>query len=392
MGTERKKAIKYGIASAALVFLIALFSILKFNSYISEYIFARGISRAVSSSAGYINSVFPFSVFELLTGAAIIYGVFFIVSEIKLLKRRRYAEFSKRFFKSATAALSILLIYTATASFSYYREPLENYLPQHQNKLSEGELNELINHYIDDINELSASFSRDSGGNIIPPYDRKTLKKRLAEEYSKLDNNQFFSNYTPPFKPLISSYVFSLFGITGITFMPTGEASVNLNVPLIFLPQTACHELAHAKGAMRERDAELTAAYITLTSSDPYIRYGGYAAYVYDILWMLSLNGRHGDYEAAVQRLAPAFLKELDNAYKAYEKYSGFVDKIGRFLNDTYLKLSGIDEGVGDYIDYGNSTEIIIEPPEGGPPVVERIVIYSPVQKLIQALYLGNRE
>ncbi|MFA5450144.1 MAG: DUF3810 family protein, partial [Clostridia bacterium] len=362
--------------------LIIVFTLVKSSKWISEHIFTKGVSRAYIYFVGHITELFAFSVFEVLIGLAIVSAIVAIVLWIRALRRKKYLKFAKSVVKTLTIVFSVILVYTLTASFSYNRTPLEKELPAHSGEVENQEIAAMVDYFLQDLNTLAESFERDEDGNVISPYSFEELSDKMRDEYKKLDSNNYFNTYTPRAKRFIASDIVSLFGILGVSFQPTGEANINSNTAGIHMPQLIAHEFAHSKGVMRENDAELLAAYITLTSDDPYIRYSGYASYFWDIRNMLGLHEM--DYETA--QVHPLFIKEINNAYKKYNSYRTFIDDIGTAINDIYLKLSGVEDGVGSYQIDGEI--IIIIPDDGGEPI--RQIVYSPIQRLAQSIYYSQ--
>lgn len=134
---------------------------------------------------------------------------------------------------------------------------------------------------------------------------------------------------------------------------------------------------------MRESDAVFVSAYITLTSSDDYIRYSGYCNYYGNISQFLTLNDINKDYVNSGLAM-PNSLINRDYAYRyqMYTKYPDIIDEVGNFFNNIYLKLSGVKDGTDSYDVKGDI--IIVVPPSGN---AERIVNYSTIQKMLIAHY-----
>lgn len=152
---------------ALAVILIAL-SLLKQDSYISEYIFARGISRYYIKGAGAITSLFSFSLFELIAAALIFYLIYFIVRTIILLVKKSFLRAVKRVLTVISVILCVVILYNITASFSYNRYNLN--LNLYEDKPEKEQVYATAEYFLNDYNAIAERLQRDDKGNIIPPY------------------------------------------------------------------------------------------------------------------------------------------------------------------------------------------------------------------------------
>jgi len=349
MKLKYRKIINKAIVIGCLVFFIILFSLIKTNQNVSEFFFARGIARGYAFIVGNIASWFPFSLFDVFVICGIVAAVVGIVFIIRYLVKKRGWKALDLTCRLAIAALSVALLYTIVASGNYYRKqvPLNKYEGE---QLSAEETARLLDVMLDDFVYVSAQMKRNPDGSTVCPYDFQELSDRIRAEYKKLDD-PYFSSFVPSAKEGLFSGFLTSEGITGITFMPTGDAVVNGQTPGCYKTVTTAHELAHSVGVMREGDANLMAYYVLLKSDDPYFRY---CAYMYglwhltDVLYQLDDDLymetiRKYPQEARVER-------KLENDFWA-TKHS-FMEDVGDFLNDLYLKMSGSKNGTESYHDY----------------------------------------
>jgi hypothetical protein len=366
-----------------MLILILALTALKTSTATAEYVFARGFSRAYIFVVGHITELFPFSVFEILCGIAIIAGIVSIVRWCVWLRRKKFYKIARGLSRATVILLGVILTYTATASCTYYRASIQGHIPASENKPGNLELMEMVDYFVDDFNALAERMPRDEEGNVLCPYTFADLAEKIREEYRKLDD-RYFSPYSPGIKKLISGEVIQSFNILGISFQPTAEANIVNNAVPIDLPFLMAHELAHSKGIMREDDANLTAAYITLNSEDDYIRYSGYANYYYSIYQFISLNMlQNRYYEAQYSYPSARIHADYRHRNEVYSAYPDITADIGEFINNLYLKMSGIKEGTDSY-DIGGNVSIL--PTEPGEPVRYE-VCYSLTQKMMIASY-----
>ena len=91
---------------------------------------------------------------------------------------------------------------------------------------------------------------------------RKTMQA-LAEQYPSLQG------YYPRPKPLCVSWILSVQQVSGIYSPFTIEANVNRDMVPYNIPFTACHELSHLRGFMREDEANFIAFLACVYSDNP---------------------------------------------------------------------------------------------------------------------------
>lgn len=351
MKLKYRKIINKAIAIGCLVAVIVLFSLLKTNGKIAEYFFARGLSRGYNFLSGNIASWFPFAVFDVFVICGItagVIGVAFIIYFCAKKKKWKALDLACNYL---IAALCIALVYTSVASGNYYRDPLpvDKYEGE---QLSAEETARLLDVLLDDFVAVSDQVKRNQDGSSVCPYTFRETVDLIRAEYEKL-NDDYFASSVPSAKEAVFSGFLTSEGITGITFMPTGDAVVNAQTPSCYKVVTIAHELAHTVGVMREGDANLMAYYVLLRSDVPYFRY---CAYMYG-LWHLTDVLFTLDEDLYVETIkkypmAARIERKLENDFWATKK--NFMEDIGDFFNDLYLKLSGSKEGVDSYHDYSD--------------------------------------
>ncbi len=351
MKQKHKKLVNKAIVIGCLTFFIVLFSLMKLSQPVAEYFFARGISRAYVFLAGNIASWFPFSLFDIFVTFGILSVIVCIPFFIYYLKKKRGWKAAALLERVAIAVLTVLLLYTVTASGNYYREKVP--LPMYEGEQLTGEETaELVDVLMDDYVYVSGLMKRDENGITVCPYDFDELTERIRKEYRKLDD-PYFSSYVPRAKEGWYSKFLTSEGITGITFLPTGDAVVNKETPHCYKTVTTAHEIAHAVGCMREGDANMMAYYVLLKSEDPYFRYCAYMYSLGHVLQVLRIVSPELYRDIAPKYPSEARTERLaEDAF--WESRYSFMDDVGEFLNDLYLKMSGSGSGTESYHDYSN--------------------------------------
>jgi hypothetical protein len=385
MKLKYRRLCEKAVVIGALVLLITVLSLIKLNENVSEYFYARGVSRAYVYAAGHIASVFGFSSFDFFVICCIIVLAAIIAGLIVLLVKKYHTKAAALAENTVIAALVIATVYVCTASGCYYRAKMP--LPSYEGEqLTTDETAELVTYYLNDFSAAAATLTYDEKGKSVSPYTVDEISDLLEKEYERLDDS-YFSSYTPKAKKSVFSGFMSYQGVCGVTFLPCGEAVINAETPDCYLVLTTAHELAHTKGVMRERDANLLAYYILITSEIPYFRY---SAYMYGLNYLTGILYRlDNEKYTEIMSLYPASAildKQLE--YDFWESKDTFIETVSTFFNDVYLKLSGVSEGTDNYSDPSGVSEKTVE--ENGKTVTVVSVTYSDTAKMFIAEALGK--
>ncbi len=376
-----RRLIVVGVLAAVFVVLY----LLTLNTKVCEW-FATTVSRVWIKVFGTLLGWIPFSLYELFLIVAILGIIAFVVIEIVLLCKHKWQKSVTAVLIVAITLFAFLDVYTTSASFAYNRDPLPTsvYEEYSGEDLSVDEAVQIAEYIIAESSSLYDQTKHDSDGNIVYPYDFAQLSQRLAEEYKRLDSG-YFSSYTPRGKRILNKTIMSELGISGVFFAPFGEANVNGIETGLTLPFTLGHELAHGKGVMREYEADLVAAYVLMTSDDPYLRYGITVQFVYRAIDMVSL---YPDTQDTVTRLNGMIdnraISELSRDNSKWAKYDT-LDKIGEFFNDLYLKLQKQEGGTNSYYKPGDIVDTGDKDSDDRP--IKQIIRFGDMQNLLIKLY-----
>lgn len=384
---NNKKRLKLDKTQIILLSFIAFFLVLLIISLIisnfkdaSDY-WSLTFSQAYFYIFGHINSIFPFSVMEVLIIFWIISLITLIVVDIiYLVKQNKTAVISVSM--SVVLLLSgIFSLYYATYGPTYKRSELPFVF---YDDVTKDEFKDITLYFVNDFNDVARKLNSNDEGMVLCPYTLDELSDVLIKEYEKLDNPYFYK-YTPKGKSLTFSYFFTLNHIAGVSFSLTGEPNINILNVESDLGFSLAHEMAHQKGIAKEDDANVVAAYICLNSDDPYLRYSGYNRTINSLLSLLKYTDNKDDYKEVKSLLDDKIIKDNAYAYKYWQKHN-LLEKVGTFFNDLYLTLFS-NKGVTSYddswtiIDTGNKDE-------DGNPILD--IKYSNYQKLYFDIYKKN--
>lgn len=339
----------------------------------------RTFARFVQMTLGPIINLFPFSWSEWIFGITVTYLLFLVYKIFKSVVKKNWKIVGHKTLLMVNLLGITATFYFGTAGIAYQREPLPFSL--YETSVEKQQFDSIIRYFIDDFNATSLRLDFDENGHLISPYTLHELNTLLREEFTALTDN-YFTPFTPQVKPMISAGLFTEFNITGVSIAITTEAMVNQRVPWASIPFTMAHELAHAKGVMREEDANLVALWMTLNSQNDFIRYSGYFSSISSLLNLAQYTGIENHRQNLVNLLSPTIRSNFQ-AYGLFWQQYQWLDDFARAVNDFYLRILG-NNGVISYVDE-EETETIEENGE----TVEVIVTFSPYQKLFFQHYFA---
>lgn len=166
--------------------------------------------------------------------------------------------------------------------------------------------------------------------------------QNLPEEYAYLKRDY------PRVKLAVSSSVMSNIHITGIYPYIIPEAIVNAQTPIMSLPHTICHEMAHQRGFAREDEANYIAYLACIHSDNPLFVYSGYyTAFTY-AMDQLYLYDQKSWREISTATASGIWLDSLEEN-NFWQQYQTVSSEFTGSVNDTYLTVMDVDDGVHSY-------------------------------------------
>ena len=340
--------------------LILLFLARNYRDFCESY--SQTVVRFYTVVFGHISSFFPFSLFELFVIGTIGYVITWIVFFIRNTKRNGIKNSYHMILRLAIIVLSIATLYQGTAGIEYARNDVD--IPMHTKLIDDPkDYRKICFSFLDDFNYCASQLEFRDDGSVVAPYSDDITIYKIEDEFSKINSN-YYHSYTPKAKPMyLTGWAYRALSISGVSFVPTAEANYNILNPDGYKPFTIAHELAHAKGAMPEEWANLTAAYICLNSSDPYIRYSGYNVTFWSLASLVRATNVDDDLTEFYKKVDPNIYK--NNSYEnKYWSDHAVMDKISNWFNDLYLKMNN-DQGTISYTDNINvvkeKTEYVVK-------------------------------
>ena len=217
------------------------------------------------------------------------------------------------------------------------------------------ELSNATEYFRDMANQLALQIPRTEDGK--PDYPTfQEMAESAGEGYKTLTYDYSFSVFagsTVPVKELGWADLYTSMGIAGVTMPLTGEAAVNPNIPVVSIPFTMCHEMAHRMCISLERDANLAAFLACRVHNDPVFQYSGYFMafrYCYNALISVKTSAADNAASKIYSGINESLLADLQD-YKAF--YAANMDDnasdFANSVNDTYIKVSGDESGTASY-------------------------------------------
>lgn len=313
--------------------------------------FGFHIYPIVSGIGSRIWGLLPFSageIFVILLILGIMAGAVCLAVYVQRRRGQRMKAFLNGFSWAACTASVLFLLLTLNCLSGYNRTPFSEYSGLTLGEYTVEELRGLTLSLIEEANEAVKEVELDSEGRAVKPEDFNELAcksmEKAAEQYDVLNA------YYPQPKAVLCSEIMSDFNLAGIYFPITVEANYNQNMPVSSQGFTACHELSHLSGFIREDEANYIAFVACRGSDSPYFRYSGYLDALTYALNAYRTAVSDEEYYKTVSTIDPVILSEYDYRNEYWAAYRKKVTyKVSSTVNDVYLKANNQTDGTKSY-------------------------------------------
>lgn len=292
----------------------------------------------------------PFSVCELICTLGVLALIGWLVWLLVSLLRsrgRRLKTLWRRISFLLAALLTVYFLLCLSLGSSYHLDGFQAQSGLTAQPSSTRELYEVTEYFTRELAEAAGKVQRDENGSFAVPLD--TLLDEAPEIYRGVEAQYPFLTLRDcrP-KALFFSRLVSRINFTGFYFPFTGEANLNVDIPLCMIPSTAAHEMAHQRGLASEQEANFVAILACLESgSDAYV-YGGL---LFGFIYLGNALRRHDadSYNALLARLPEEVLQDIrdNNAYWA--QFDTVAARVSEKVYDSMLKSYGLSSGVQSY-------------------------------------------
>ena len=317
-----------------------------------EWIYSTTTNKCFISILSHLTGWFPFSLFEYLIIVSIIsFIVYFIYTLYQLI----YTP-TKRSSTLLTFILNFLAICSSTYfifilfwGLNYYRLPIEDSFQLSIYPRSVEELEALYEELILSTNEARDHVLETSNGIFSISESPTQMFNRAPLGYlaTSIDYPILAGDYGLP-KAINLSNMMNYTQITGIYSPFTAEANVNIAIPESTLLFTTMHEMAHQRGFASENEANFIAFLTCIYHPDADFQYSGYLSALNYTSNALAKINRERVIELN-QSLSDGVKRDLIYQREFWSKYEGKVEQTFTNMNQTYLKLNGVSDGVQSY-------------------------------------------
>lgn len=345
----KKKNIKFYLILLFPISILLTFILSKYPQFVEKY-YSQAFFAYTVLFISKISGVFSFSLAELGYILLILFGIyFFIYSIIKAIKNKRF-KFILDFFSSILAFASVLyFLYIILWGLNYYRIPFPEKIGLELKPSSISELNSLCQSLADRANSLRSLMIEDENGvsTVKGGYTDILERANMGFINIKDKNSVFGFNFGRP-KGIYFSKLMSYSGICGVYCPYTGEPNVDIDMPLITIPSTICHEMAHQRGYSREDEANYISYLACINHPDNDFKYSGVVlALQYSIKALSKVD--KDKYTEVKKSLSSGVLRDLQFEYDYWHRHDGVVENVSNNINNLYLKSNGQGDGVQSY-------------------------------------------
>ena len=310
--------------------------------------YSENIYEVIVGSLGRVAGLLHFSVSEVLLYLVIAAAATFVIRLV--LRKVRKTEAAGWL----CLACVLFFMYAANCGVNYYKESFAESAGLEAGDYTVAELESVCRILTEELNGLADDVSRDAEGVMILTCDVQEAAPEIMRNLS--GDFACLQGYYPQPKGLIVPWILSVQQISGIYSPFTVEANYNSGMTAYNIPFTACHELSHLRGFMREEEANFIGWLACRQSGNAEFEYSGSLRG-----WISCMNVLYrADYDRwAALRVQLNPLVEADiKANSAYwNRYAGKIAETAEKINDNYLKANGQSDGVKSY---GRMADLIV--------------------------------
>ena len=301
-----------------------------------------GFSRPVRQAVSAVLDPLPVSGAELLITLGVLAALAVLAGAVRRAARRQWLAAGRRLAILAAVGVWIWVGVCLLWGAEYYADSFAETEGIPVQPVSVEQLAATAAWFAQRVNETADQVPRDETG--VFAVSTGEIFARAQGLYDGV-SRRYPSLAGPQRSPKAAgySYLMSLTGFTGYIFPFTGESTLNVDCPAVFLSVTVAHEFAHQRGVAPEQEANYVAVAACADSGDPVYTYSG---------WLFGfLHLSNALYGADPDRWAPVYASLCESAQRdmaannaywaamegpvqtaAESTYSGFLQSYGQEL------------------------------------------------------------
>ena len=331
--SNKQKWIRLLVAAGILPGVILIFSR---SSLLSEA-YMRTAYPVIATLFSFISGIFPFSLYDLLIVAALIW---FTGMTVRVILRK--ITLSAFFYSLLRFSLIVVAWFYLSWGIAYFRDDFYTRNEVEEVPFDKENLHNVTLRFIANANRFYV---------ISDEMDKADVRDEIEQSYRQHHQTLRLTdpNGKRRVKAMIFEPIYSKMGVSGYFGPFFNEIHVNnYSLPFTY-PFTLAHEMAHQYGIAPESEASLYAFIVCAGSSDPVVRYSGYAS----VLGYLLRDARRllpDAYKSLLQSIRPEIIADMQRNSAHWmaarnETLSDTQDK----MYDVYLKTNQVSSGRDNY-------------------------------------------
>lgn len=303
---------------------------------LSEHLYARNVYPFIASQLAWLGSLAPFALTSMIF---IVIGLwFFLIPFVQYRFNKELGFFgviNHIVLSGISSVLFLFAIFSLTFLFNHHRYSEER-LFQLDFELDETRYQRLVDISVARANELSATFPKNQRLCSDIDFSIHEIDELIEQEQTRfLTDNHLPSVRNAKTRYFLLSSIWSGMGMSGQYQPLLGQTNITRELPVYSMPFVVAHERGHLNGFASETGASLLGMQTLFHARDLRLEYLGLLG-----LW------RSSPPESVNEQVARD-LQCWDEDYKNIRRFE--YKKWATKLNDTYLKMSGHDDGVESY-------------------------------------------
>jgi hypothetical protein len=324
--------------------LMKIFS--EFPAAVEKY-YSNGLYIYITKVQRFLLGWLPFSMGDCLYGATVIFLLIRLFRFLKTIWRR---EADKKFWWNGIRwlffwGLMVYLVFNVLWGLNYNRLGIKHQLGLIMTEYKTEDLDTVMQVMVQRMHQYGPLAGQQRKLHAMPDSlfaDAINAYNIAQQQYNWLHYNR------PSLKPSLFSLLGNYMGYTGYYNPFSGEAQVNVKVPLFVQPFTTCHEIGHQLGYAKENEANF-AGYLSAKSSlKESLRYSLYFdLYNYGIRELMVRDSvKAKSLHSQIPQQATEDFKELKRFNKQYQNH---IEPYIRKIYAQYLMANEQPGGMQSY-------------------------------------------